>query len=93
MPKHKAIVSRFLIGAMGGPNEYKGRTMVDAHIGLVDLRYPEDFNIVAKALDSVLSELSVPKQETDDVMALVGTLEPDFKKIAKYRQMMAADNE
>jgi hypothetical protein len=25
LPKHKAIVARFLIGAMGGPNEYKGR--------------------------------------------------------------------
>ena len=33
LPKHKAIVSRFLIGAMGGPNEYKGRNMVDAHLG------------------------------------------------------------
>ena len=41
LPKHEAIVSRFLIGAMGGPNEYKGRNMVDAHIGLLDLKYPE----------------------------------------------------
>ena len=144
LPKHKAIVSRFLIGAMGGPNEYKvpfvvvfvflfspsffdfrffferekkltffpfffsfsllpfafssfsnrqGRNMVDAHIGLVDLRYPEDFLIVAGALSSVLGELDVPKQETDDVMSLVGTLEPDFKKIAKFRKMMEEDAE
>jgi hypothetical protein len=67
--------------------------MIDAHIGLVDLRYPEDFLIVAKALAAVLAELNVPKQETDDVMALVGTLEPDFKKIARFRKMMEEDTE
>ena len=71
----------------------QGRNMVDAHIGLVDLRYPEDFLIVAKALAAVLAELNVPKQETDDVMALVGTLEPDFKKIARFRKMMEEDTE
>ena len=48
---------------------------------------------MANALASVLAELNVPKQETDDVMALVGSLEPDFKKIAKYRAMIEADNE
>lgn len=41
----------------------------------------------------MLSELNVPKQETDEVMALVGSLEPDFKKIAKYRKMMEEDME
>ena len=57
------------------------------------MRYPEDFLIVAKALAAVLAELNVPKQETDDVMALVGTLEPDFKKIARFRKMMEEDTE
>ena len=53
----------------------------------------QHFNIVANALASVLAELNVPKQETDDVMALVGSLEPDFKKIAKDRAMIEAVNE
>ena len=66
--------------------------MVDAHIGLVGLRYPEDFLIVAGALSDVLGELRVPKQEADDVMALVGTLEPDFKKISKFRKMMEEED-
>ena len=40
----------------------------------------------------MLAELDVPHQEIEDVMALVGTLEPDFKKIAKYHKIMEEDD-
>ena len=66
--------------------------MVDAHVGLVGLEHPRDFLIVADALDASLSELAVPRPLHDEVMALAGSLEPQFAKVAKFRAAIEADN-
>jgi hemoglobin len=87
--KHKRIVAAFLTGALGGPAEYKGRNMFDAHIGLVDLEHPRDFGIVAAHLGSVMEEAGVAPDLAGEVMAVVGTLEPAFEKVAKARKMIA----
>lgn len=89
--KHKVIVGKFLVAALGGPNEYKGRNMVDAHVGVVGLRYPEDFNTVAGHLAAVLTELGVTPPLHDEVMAVAASLAPDFEKVAKFRSMLEAD--
>lgn len=89
LPKHKAIVASFLNGALGGPSAYKGRSMFDAHIGLVDLEHPRDFNIVAGHLAAVLAGAGVPGDLAAEVMAAVDGLEPDFAKIARARKLIA----
>lgn len=92
LPKHKKIVSQFLVGAFNGPQEYKGRNMVDAHIGLVGLQHPRDFLIVAAKLDESLTELGVTGPLHDEVMAVAASLEPQFAKVAKFRAAIEADN-
>ena len=63
--------------------------MFDAHIGLVDLEHPRDFNIVAGHLAAVLAGAGVPGDLAAEVMAAVGGLEPDFAKIARARKLIA----
>ena len=62
--------------------------MVDAHVGLVGLEHPRDFQIVAAALDAALTELGVAGALHDEVMGVAGSLEPQFAKVAKFRKMI-----
>lgn len=63
----------FMNIAFGGPAEYNGRNMRDAHADLVkDGLNDEHFDAVAVHLDSTLRELNVPDQEINEVMEIVG---------------------
>lgn len=68
---------RAFIGSVtGGPVEYDGRDMREAHADL-ELT-PTDFAAVADHLDAVLREFDVAEDDRQAVMDLVGTLEEDI---------------
>ncbi len=68
----------FLTMAFGGPNEYTGKSMREAHAPLV-VRGLNDshFNAVAGHLQSTLEELKVPEDLINQVMAIAGSTHDD----------------
>lgn len=63
---------RFLGAAIGGPNEYHGRSLSEAHRGLaID---QEAFEAVAALLRETLEDHGWPDQEVDAVLTSIGSL-------------------
>ncbi|MCB0333686.1 MAG: group 1 truncated hemoglobin [Bdellovibrionales bacterium] len=68
----------FLTMVFGGPNNYTGKDMREAHARLVEDGLNEDhFNAVAGHLQATLEELNVPGELTDQVMALAASTKDD----------------
>jgi len=67
----------FLTFAFGGPNNYSGQSLRDAHTPLVNNGLNEThFMAVAGHLQSTLDELGVPKELSAKVMAIAaGTID------------------
>jgi len=67
----------FLTFAFGGPNNYSGKSLRDAHTPLVNNGLNEaHFMAVAGHLQSTLDELGVPKELSVQVMAIAaGTID------------------
>mmetsp|Transcript_14347 Transcript_14347/g.26980 ORF Transcript_14347/g.26980 Transcript_14347/m.26980 type:complete len:166 (-) Transcript_14347:17-514(-) len=66
---------KFLIGALGGPNEYGGRTMDKAHAKLVKEGLSDkDFDAVAENLQNTLLEMGVDKDLVSEVIGAVAGL-------------------
>lgn len=67
----------FLTFAFGGPNNYSGKSLRDAHTPLVNNGLNEaHFMAVAGHLQSTLDELGVPKELSAQVMAIAaGTID------------------
>ena len=65
----------FLTMAVGGPNQYKGRSMSDAHenMGITE----HHFNLVAGHLVETLQWAKVPQELIDEVVGLVGPLKDE----------------
>lgn len=63
---------KFLSMALGGPNEYNGKPMKEAHegMGITDLH----FDLVAGHLVDTLKGAGVPQPEINAVVELVGPL-------------------
>lgn len=67
---------KFLTMALGGPNDYDGRDMKDAHM---DLGITEHhFDVVAGHLVDTLKWAGVAQEEIDAVVALVVPLKADI---------------
>jgi hemoglobin len=65
----------FMMMVFGGPDEYKGKNMRDAHAGM---KLTEaHFNAVAGHLKSTLEELNVPQEVQTEVMATVASTHDD----------------
>jgi len=66
---------KFLTMALGGPNEYDGRDMKDAHndLGITE----HHFNVVAGHLVDTLKWAGVCQEDIDAVVGLVGPLKND----------------
>jgi hemoglobin len=64
--------TRFMSFALGGPNQYTGRSMRKAHEGL-DIT-EEQFNAVAGHLIDSLATFDVPANLIDEVISHVATL-------------------
>ncbi|PAJ73014.1 group 1 truncated hemoglobin [Pseudoalteromonas sp. NBT06-2] len=67
----------FLTFAFGGPNDYSGKSLRDAHTSLVNNGLNEaQFMAVAGHLQATLDELDVPKALSEQVMAIAaGTMD------------------
>lgn len=65
----------FLTMAFGGPNEYTGKDMREAHkhMSLTE----EHFNAVAENLIATLNELSVPQEQIDEIVGICLTVKDD----------------
>lgn len=66
----------FLTMALGGPNNYKGRPMKEAHstMGI----QPVHFGRVATHLVASLDALKVPKEIANQIVAIAGSLAPEI---------------
>lgn len=62
--------------ASGGPETYSGRDMKTAHAGLGIT--VEHFNALVEDLVAALGELDVPQAEQDELLALLGPMQPDI---------------
>jgi methyl-accepting chemotaxis protein len=67
---------QFFSAALGGPDQYKGRSMKAAH---ARFQIPQaHFDAVAVHLGSVLSDLGVPHERIDAILTTVGSLAPEI---------------
>ncbi|MBZ5541938.1 MAG: PAS domain S-box protein [Acidobacteriia bacterium] len=73
--------TQFMSQALGGPADYKGRSMKSAHAKL--LIEPRHFERVGTHLAVTLTELGVPPELVDTVMEKIGGLEGDIVTVRK----------
>jgi len=72
----------FLTMAFGGPNNYTGKDMREAHKGLVARGMNEShFISVAGHLQATLEELNVPAELVAEVMAIAGSTKSDVLNV------------
>jgi hemoglobin len=72
--RFKQLNVELVCSATGGPCEYLGRSMPQAHQGS-NIR-DADFDQVAAHLVATLDKFKVPKKEKDELLAIVGGLRP-----------------
>lgn len=79
MPAQVQKQVAFMSRAFGGPLQYQGRDLREAHKDLVAKKGLTDahFDAVAEHLNATLVELKVPADVIQDVMALVGGTRKD----------------
>jgi hemoglobin len=75
MDRQIAKQKSFLTMAFGGPNQYSGKDMREAHKHM-KLR-EEHFNAVAGHLQGTLQELSVPQHLIDEVLSIAASTHDD----------------
>lgn len=59
----------------GGPCQYKGKTMLEAHTGMQIT--DAEFNALVGDLVAALNQFNVPRQEKDDLLAILGPMKSD----------------
>ncbi len=78
MDKQSAKQKAFLTMAFGGPNNYSGDDMRNAHANLVKQGLNDShFDAVAENLQTTLEELDVPAELISEVMAIAGSTRED----------------
>lgn len=76
MAQQRTHQTRFMSYALGGPNQYKGRSMQRAHAGLGIT--PTQFAAVAGHLAATLRAFAVPEAWIDEVIGHVAGLRNDI---------------
>lgn len=76
MDKQIAKQKSFLTMAFGGPNNYSGKDMRNAHKGLKGLN-DNHFNIIVEHLGSTLQELKVPANDIKEIAAIAESVRKD----------------
>jgi hemoglobin len=76
--RFKQLNIELVCASTGGPCEYLGRSMPQAHqgSGIGDV----DFDQVAGHLVATLDKFKVPKKEKDELLAIIGGLRPAIVK-------------
>lgn len=78
MDEQRAKQKSFLSWAMGGPEEYTGKDMRDAHAPLVEKGLNQaHFDAVAGHLQATLQELNVDEPMIEEVMVLAASCRDD----------------
>lgn len=72
MDKQRNHQTKFLSFALGGPNNYSGRSMEKAHEGM-NLQ-PVHFDAIVTHLTNTLKELNVPEEGINAAISKVATL-------------------
>ncbi|GAA4834010.1 group 1 truncated hemoglobin [Paenibacillus vulneris] len=72
MEKQRRHQAKFISFALGGPNQYSGKSMEKAHEGM-NLQ-PEHFNAVVGHLHDALAHFGVGEEKIDEVLTHVATL-------------------
>jgi hemoglobin len=72
---------QFISAVTGGPVEYTGEEMDDAHSGM-DITH-EEFDIVAEHLDSALAENQVSDDDRAQVLTAVEALRPKIVEVPR----------
>jgi plastocyanin/truncated hemoglobin YjbI len=88
--KLQQLLVEFVCKATGGPCEYTGRDMAEAHAGmeLVD----EEFGALVEDLVAALDKHSVPEREKGEILAALGPLASQMVvPAAKLKPIAAAD--
>jgi hemoglobin len=74
--KVKQRIVAFVAQATGGPKNYDGASMADAHRGMGITE--AEFDALAGHLKNTLVKFNVPQKEQDELMAIVGGTKPDI---------------
>ncbi len=76
MDKQRRHQTQFISMALGGPNQYTGRSMKAAH---ADMKIKENhFNLVAGHLVETLKSFNISQADIDEVVSKVGPLKDDI---------------
>ncbi|TVT20985.1 group 1 truncated hemoglobin [Amycolatopsis acidiphila] len=76
MPRLKGMQVEFFAAALGGPDEYRGRSMKEVHRGRgIAQRH---FDLVAKHLIDALSGAGVPQETVDTIIGAIAPLADDI---------------
>ena len=74
--RFKTLNAELVCMATGGPCKYSGRDMKNTHNGM---RISQaEFDLTAGHLSKTLKKFKVPKQETKELMAIIGSLRKDI---------------
>ncbi|HWO96589.1 MAG TPA: group 1 truncated hemoglobin [Bacillus sp. (in: firmicutes)] len=76
MEKQRRHQTKFISFALGGPNQYSGKSMAKAHEGM-NLQ-PEHFDAIAKHLHDALARFGVSEADIDTALTKVATLRDDI---------------
>ncbi|MFI5587317.1 group 1 truncated hemoglobin [Amycolatopsis sp. NPDC051758] len=76
LPRLKGLQVDFFTAALGGPEEYTGRSMKDVHRGRGITAH--HFELVAKYLSDALLAAGVPAETTEAIIGAVGPLSADI---------------
>ncbi|WLR52534.1 group 1 truncated hemoglobin [Bacillus tianshenii] len=76
MEKQRQHQTKFISFALGGPNQYSGKSMEKAHEGM-DIQ-PAQFDAIAKHLHDALAHYDVPENDIDEALTKVASLREDI---------------
>jgi len=74
--RFKMLNTELVCMVTGGPCQYQGRNMKNTHAGM--RISPKEFDIVAGHLAATLKKFKVPKQESKELLAIIGSLKKDI---------------
>jgi hemoglobin len=76
LPRLKGMQVEFFAAALGGPEEYRGRSMKEVHRGRGIGQH--HFDLVAKYLIEALTEAGVPTETVDTIIGAIAPLAEDI---------------
>lgn len=76
MEKQRRHQTKFISFALGGPNQYSGKSMAKAHEGM-NIQ-PAQFDAIAKHLHDALAHFGVSEADIDTALSKVASLREDI---------------